>query len=268
MDGTLLRADGTVDPRDAAAITRAMNAGIAVTIATGRVSTGTLPTARSLGLQHPLVCGDGGIVVDAITGERIEQTAIALHTATDVVAAFDAHALVPFVVMHDAIHADARGQHYTEYVRVWTDRVHIHEHLAQTPAWKRDGEIALTVGIGSQDGVQNAHARLESAHAERLDLVSFKVSRMRDTWAILTRPFGCTKGTALARVAARLGVRHEDTCVVGDWFNDVPMFTWAKRSFAMGQAPDAVRRHATDSLGATAQTGGGVAEAIHRWLGV
>jgi Cof subfamily protein (haloacid dehalogenase superfamily) len=268
MDGTLLRADGTVDPRDAAAIVRAMNAGVAVTIATGRVSTGTLPTARALGLQHPLVCGDGGIVVDAITGERIEQTAIALQTATDVVAAFEEHALVPFVLMHDAVHGDERGRGYTEYVRVWTDQVHVHEHLAHTPAWKRDGEIALTVGIGPQDGVQRAHARLERAHPDRLDVVSFKVSRMRETWSILTRPFGCTKGTALSRVAERLGIRHEDTCVVGDWFNDVPMFTWAKRSFAMGQAPDAVRRAATDSLRATAHTGGGVAEAIARWLGV
>lgn len=267
MDGTLLRADGTVDPRDVAAITRAMNAGVAVTIATGRVCTGTLPTARALGLQHPLVCGDGGILVDAITGARIEQTAISLPTATDVVAAYDEHALVPFVVMHDTVHADERGRAYTDYVRVWTDRVHVHDHLARADAWQRDGEIALTVGIGDEQGVHRVHAHLADLHPTRLDVVSFKANRMRERWALLTRPFGCTKGTALARVAERLGIRHEDTCVVGDWFNDVPMFQWAKRSFAMGQAPEAVRLTATDSLRATAQTGGGVAEAIERWLG-
>ena len=36
---------------------------------------------------------------------------------------------------------------------------------------------------------------------------------------------------------------------------------------AMGQAPEAVRSVATDQLRATAATGGGVAEAIERWLG-
>ena len=57
------------------------------------------------------------------------------------------------------------------------------------------------------------------------------------------------------------------TSNAGDWFNDVPMFAWAGRSFAMGQSPHGVRSCATDVLEATSATGGGVAEAIDRWLG-
>jgi hydroxymethylpyrimidine pyrophosphatase-like HAD family hydrolase len=49
---------------------------------------------------------------------------------------------------------------------------------------------------------------------------------------------------------------------VGDWFNDVGMFKYSGRSFAMGHAPDYVREAATDLLIATSSTGGGVAEAI------
>jgi hypothetical protein len=51
---------------------------------------------------------------------------------------------------------------------------------------------------------------------------------------------------------------------VGDWLNDLPMFQVAGRSFAMGQAPDAVKSAATDVLDATATTGGGIAEAARR----
>jgi len=268
LDGTLLRPDGSVDPRDAAAIRRAIAAGIAVTIATGRVSTGTLPTARALGLEHPLVCADGGLLVDALTGERLEQIAIAVSTANDVIDAFDTHSLVPFVLLHDAVHCDERGRSHTEYVRVWTTDVHVHEHLASENAWRRDGEIALTVGIGTESAAAVVHERLRRDHPDRLDVVSFKINRAGERWAVMTRPFGCTKGTALARVAARLGIEQEHTAVVGDWHNDVPMFRWAKRSFVMGQAPDLVRAEATDTLTATNATGGGVAEAIARWLGV
>ena len=45
------------------------------------------------------------------------------------------------------------------------------------------------------------------------------------------------------------------------------MLRWAGRSFAMGQAPDAVRASAKEILAATSSTGGGVAEALARWLG-
>lgn len=265
LDGTLLRTDGRIDPRDASAIDRAIDAGVAVTLATGRVSTGTMPTARALGLVHPLVCADGGLLVDAATGERLEQTAIALATASEVIEAFDRHALAGFVLLHDEIHCDERGRCHTEYVRTWTTRVTVHPHLGRAKAWRRDGDIALTVGIGAQADVLIVHEQLRTTHADRIDVVSFKINRAGDHWAVMTRPSGCTKATGLERVARRLGVAHEDTAVVGDWLNDVPMFHWAMRSFAMGQAPAPVRAAASDILTATSSTGGGVAEALARW---
>jgi hydroxymethylpyrimidine pyrophosphatase-like HAD family hydrolase len=55
--------------------------------------------------------------------------------------------------------------------------------------------------------------------------------------------------------------------VVGDWLNDLPMFEVAGRSFAMGQAPEDVKRAATDRLKADGMRGGGIAEAIRRAFG-
>jgi hypothetical protein len=49
---------------------------------------------------------------------------------------------------------------------------------------------------------------------------------------------------------------------VGDWYNDLGMFAYAGRSFAMGQAPEAIHQAATDRLVATSVDGGGIAEAI------
>ncbi len=266
LDGTLLRHDGTIDPRDVDAVKRAMNAGVAVTIATGRVSTGTVPTARVLGLEHTLVCADGGLLVDPATGARLEQTAIDVNVARDAVAAFERHAMLPFVLLHDALHGDERGAHLRDYVKVWTEQMHFHPEFAGANAWHRDGDIAFTFALGPEASARAVHEHLSESHRDRLDVVSFKASRIDGQWAVLTRPAGCTKGAALARVATRLGIANEHTAVVGDQFNDVPMFRWAKRSFVMGQAPEAVRREATDTLTATSTTGGGVAEAIDRWL--
>ena len=70
----------------------------------------------------------------------------------------------------------------------------------------------------------------------------------------------------LARLAARLNIHRDQVAAVGDWFNDVGMFRYAGRSFAMGQAPEVIHREATDRLLATSATGGGIAEAISALL--
>jgi hydroxymethylpyrimidine pyrophosphatase-like HAD family hydrolase len=79
---------------------------------------------------------------------------------------------------------------------------------------------------------------------------------------------GCSKGRALAMAAARAGIPRERVAAVGDWLNDISMLAWAGRSFAMGGVVEEVRAAATDTLTASSGAGGGVAEAIDRWLGV
>ena len=66
----------------------------------------------------------------------------------------------------------------------------------------------------------------------------------------------------LKALAVRLGVPRARVAVIGDWLNDLGMFKYAGRSFAMGQAPSIVRDAATDIVRSTSATGGGVAEAI------
>ena len=87
-------------------------------------------------------------------------------------------------------------------------------------------------------------------------------------WAIMVRAAGGTKGTAVRWIAEHEGVSIDDTVCVGDWINDVPMFEVAGRSFAMGQAPDEVKRKATDVLVETSAEGGGVASAISEAFGI
>ena len=73
---------------------------------------------------------------------------------------------------------------------------------------------------------------------------------------------GGTKGSALAYVAAHYGCAMEETVCVGDWLNDVPMFAVAGRSYAMGQAPDEVKRAASAVLEETSEQGGGIARVV------
>lgn len=85
---------------------------------------------------------------------------------------------------------------------------------------------------------------------------------------MVVRGAGGTKGSALAWIADHYKVRMEDTVAVGDWLNDVPMLRAAGRSYAMGQAPEDVKRAASQVLTENSETGGGIARIVDELFGV
>jgi hypothetical protein len=261
MDGTLLRDDKTVAEVDAAAIRTAAEHGIAVTIATGRLTTGALPTARALGLGVPLICADGGLLVDCETGAALERRAIATEHARAALAVMEAAELVPYIFLADAIHCDGRGERHRALIDTWSREIVVHPQLREAEAWQQPDGVSVTAGVGPRENVERASEQLQRSQATTLDTVHFSMGGLV-TWAVRSLPHGCDKGHMLARLATRLGIPRERVSAVGDWFNDLGMFAYAGRSFAMGQAPDVVHQRATDRLRATSATGGGIAEAI------
>src|SRR5688572_14134450 len=93
LDGTLLRDDGRIDPRDRDAIRRARANGCTVTLATGRVTASTMHVALSLALDAPLVCADGRIVADPRSGASLELFAVPERRSA--LAVLREHALTP-----------------------------------------------------------------------------------------------------------------------------------------------------------------------------
>jgi Cof subfamily protein (haloacid dehalogenase superfamily) len=261
MDGTLLRDDKTVAEVDARAIADARRRGVAVTLATGRLVSGALPFARALGLDTPLICADGGLIVDAASGRALHRIAIEPELANAALASLDHHALVPFVFLEDTIHTVPAGAPLTGLVRTWSEEVVAHPSVEAFHAGCSSRPVALTVGVGREEDVLRCADDLARAHGSGLETVVFAFGG-EDRWAVRSLPAGCDKGFALRSLADRLGVAMERTAVVGDWLNDLGMFRAAGRSFAMGQAPEEVKRAATDRLRATSATGGGIAEAL------
>jgi hypothetical protein len=265
MDGTLLKDDKTVAAVDAEAIAAAARHGIAVTLATGRLTTGTLPVARELRLSVPLVCADGAVMVDPVTGSTLQQRSMVTGQAARTIDALMRNGLVPYVFLADSIHCEASGQQHRGLVETWSRDVVVHESLVSAPAWQQAARVVMTLGIGARDAVARSSEYLQGSHARELDTLHFNMSGT-PVWIVRSLPAGCDKAEMLAVLAERLQVPAARVAVVGDWLNDLGMFKYAGRSFEMGQSPSVVREAATDLLRSTSATGGGVAEAIEALL--
>lgn len=263
LDGTLVDREDRIHPRDRRAIAAARARGIAVTIATGRLTSRTHPIARELSLDAPLVCADGGVIAEASPERVLQRRAIAHAQVEAILTAFAAHELSSFVFTHGSIHSCERGRAHHAYVGGWARDITTHADVLAAEAWRCDPEATvMIVGIGPEVEARRAEAVLAPA-AAHVDSLSFGQGAQRVVRYVSR---GTSKGTGLAEVARRVGLSRERVAAIGDWYNDVPMFGWTGRSFAMAHAPDDVKATATDVLPHGAAGGGAVAEALEAWI--
>src|ERR1700712_1022350 len=123
LDGTLLAPDQTIHPRDRAALAAARKRGVLVTIATGRLTARTHPIAQALGLQSPLVCADGSILLCGATARVLRRHTLQAQWVDSVLAALAEHELASFIFSDAGIHGCPRGQRHHSYLSGWCSRI-------------------------------------------------------------------------------------------------------------------------------------------------
>jgi Cof subfamily protein (haloacid dehalogenase superfamily) len=259
LDGTLLMPGDAIHPRDVAALRAARERGVLVTIATGRLTSRTHPIARRLGFELPLLCADGCVVACGATERILKLSALPstiLARSLELMAELE---LASFVFTADSIHSCLRGAPYHAYMQGWAETITAHDDV-RTGADQNAAVILL--GIGDAETVLRAVNAL-AAHAPIIDVTTFESAGQH---VLRISPMGTSKGAALAALATELGVAREHVAVAGDFWNDLSMFAYAGRSFAMPHAPEAVRRAATHPLDHDVAQHGAFADALEAWL--
>jgi hydroxymethylpyrimidine pyrophosphatase-like HAD family hydrolase len=268
LDGTLLSREGVPHAIDRAAVERLRAAGIPTTICTGRLYSGTRDIARVMGIDGPIACVDGSQIVDTRSDEEVFSRAIGAKTASAVRDLLATRETASFLFAQDLIVHDALGEPFAHYVRTWSPRIEVVERVHDHPHWEHERGVMAVVALGTTEAILSVVNAIQRDLADSMFVVDFPVARLMGMHALVARAAGATKGTALAWLAEHHRCTTAEIVAVGDWVNDVPMFQAAGRSFVMGQAPEHVKRSASDRLLATLHTGGGIAEAIREAWGI
>jgi hypothetical protein len=263
VDGTLLRRDGTLAPEDRAAIATARRRGLVVTLATGRLSAGALPLARELDLDAPLVCADGAVLFCPTARAPLSIVAVRPEASRALLDSLRRLLLAPFLFTHEAVIGAASDSALFPHLTGWTPKMQACDDL--DAACHADGMAApvMAIGVGSAGAAEFAETTLR-AHPDLGDDVDRFPIGATGHWIVRLAPSGCSKATGLAALARRLGFEPGEVATMGDWHNDLEMLGWSGWSFAMGHAPDEVKRAAKQILTATSASGGAVAEVVGR----
>ena len=250
IDGTLVDHAGQLPQDVHAAVARVVAADVPVVLSTGRSWHSTRPVFDALGLPPgPVVSSNGAVTVQYPPFE-----------ITEVVTFNPAEVIGRVLAEHHtaALAAEVIGQGY-RVSRAFPDG-DLHGDIELVSVDDLAADDVTRIVVRDPDATDAEFIEL----AQRLGLHGVSYFVGWSAWLDIA-PAGVNKATALAQVAAGLGVDRRDVLAIGDGRNDIEMLTWAGRGVAVGDAAQEVAE-AADHVTGTFADGGTVAELL-RWFG-
>jgi Cof subfamily protein (haloacid dehalogenase superfamily) len=247
MDGTLLPTfSQTISPRNVQALKAAQAAGITVAIATGRRTAYTAPLLEGLGLRAdmPLITSNGA-VTRTLGGDPVDRSHLEARVARGICGLLRPFGTLVFtfdqVGLGELILEDFEQAHQRIALWVEANRGAIEIVKPLEDALTDGNDPIQGMVTGGVDQMKQAEKALKSSELSGFCEAVRTEYPARDLSILDLLPPGVSKGWALARLAARLGVDRKETMAIGDNWNDVDMLEWAGQAVMMSNAAHDLR---------------------------
>jgi hypothetical protein len=263
MDGTLLNSNGQVSERNRAALRAAEATGMEPVIATGRRHSYAMHVLRGLGLNqdHALVSSNG-TVIRTIGSKLLHRTHMSVETARwlcGYVSEFRNTLVLTFdMVQPDG--EDTRGALVCEGLEELQGSIN-RWMMANEPYMLKLDRIedalvdaapiqAMLCGpierMARAEAVLTGHPKVSAVGEEANPETEITLHRTsypgKDLSIVDILPAGCSKASALERLAELRGCTAADVLAIGDNWNDLPMLKAAGRAVLMANAPEDLKR--------------------------
>jgi len=225
IDDTLIPWRGTLAVETIDAIRAVHASGVEVVLASGRGVYDVVPVALELGIDELwALCSNGAVTVHIADGVATEHARVTFDPRDIVASVRTLDPLAPVAIETSGLGYLIDGNPFEHQAP------RVLGSIGELP----DAVAFLTIASGSMTPEQFAAASDgQPVHA---------VPYQHDGWVTVDIvSLGAGKGSALAALAASLGLGPATCAAVGDYLNDIPMLEWAGWSVAMGQAPAEVR---------------------------
>jgi len=197
-----------------------------VIVVTGRMFRSVRPYVLQAGLDDPVICYQGAVVADPVTGEFLRHVPIPRPVALEaidacVAAGFHVNCYVDDLLYVAEVTPEARA--YADFQDLEIRPVgDLHAWLAADPT--------KLVAVGDPDALDGLEAELKPRFAGRL-----YISKSLPHFLEFAHP-DVSKGAGLQFVAERLGFTPAETVACGDGENDRELLDWAGFAVAVANA--------------------------------
>jgi Cof subfamily protein (haloacid dehalogenase superfamily) len=226
LDRTLIGEDAELRPRTQSAIAAARAAGIHVILVTGRMFRSVRPYAEAAGIDDPVVCYQGAVVADPVTGRFLRHEPIPLEVAREAIGAVEAEGYPLNCYVDDELYVARHTSASEAYASFQNLEVHAVGDLLE---WLSEPPTKL-VAVGDPVELDGLEERMRARFDGRL-----YISKSLPHFLEFASP-EVTKGSGLAFLAEHLGFAADETVAFGDGENDVELLEWAGYGVAVENA--------------------------------
>jgi Cof subfamily protein (haloacid dehalogenase superfamily) len=213
-------------PRTRQAIRNVRATGAHVIVVTGRMFRSTRPYAAEAGLDDPVVCYQGAVVADPLSGAFLRHVPIPRPVALEAMdAVIDAGFHLNCYVDDELYVAEV-----TPEARAYADFQHLEIHAVGDLREWLSADPTKLVAVGDPEALDALEAVLKPRYRGRLF-----VSKSLPYFLEFAHP-DVSKGAGLAFVAERLGFTAAETVAAGDGENDRELLDWAGYAVAVENA--------------------------------
>jgi Cof subfamily protein (haloacid dehalogenase superfamily) len=217
--------------RTRAAIAATRAAGIHVVLVTGRMFQAVRPYALEAGLVDPVVCYQGAVVAEPVSGRWLRHVPIPLELARETIAAVNEEGFALNCYVDDELYV----AEVTPEARRYADFQHLELHaVGDLLEWLDQPPTKLVV-IEDPEVLDDLKQRMLARFDGRL-----YISKSLPYFLEFASP-DVTKAAGLDFLSEHVGFSRERTVAFGDGENDVELIDWAGYGVAVANAHDRVK---------------------------
>lgn len=245
IDDTLVPRGGGISKRNAEAIQRAREAGVYVTLATGRGYYGSSHVFRELGLDTYVINYAGAVINDTKTDKPIFVTELENAYVQEILAMADEMNLHAHLYQGDRIIYERAHPYASKYCAALNLPFSIDPDIRKR-AWTNVPKVLI---ITEPERVAELLPFFKKHFENRVE-----VSASSPGFIEFNR-LGANKGTAAELLAARLGIKREETAAAGDNTLDLELIRWAGLGAVVADGNPAVKSEADVVIPACGEDG-------------
>ena len=247
IDGTFLQDDHTVSARNAEAVRALLASGIPFVLVSARMPEAIYPIMQSIGVTIPIISYSGALALTA-EGETLEDVRVDAGAAGMVLSALEDR--YPELTVN--YYAGRRW-----YVRDEDDpRVRHEEDITHSKSERGNFDMLLSINtlpskillMGEPAVCERAESDLAAAYP-MLHVVRSAPNLVEIMEASVSKESG------IRAMLGHYGLTADDALSFGDNYNDLEMLRFTKTSVAMANAPEDIKKAATDVTKSNAEDG-------------
>lgn len=256
VDGTIMNKKYTVSHRVKHAISKAIERGVYVVLATGRMYSATVPIAIDLGLKTPLVVYQGSLVKEFYKSDKeLLHHRISPELSFELTNELRKENVQTNAYFDDKLYTDSDTPILQEYVARRKVPYYQVKSFEDVKNFRPTKIMAMDSDIEKIDQIKEKYIQ---KYGDRLN-----ITKSTDYFCEFV-DIKCSKAEAILFLARMWGIPQEETMAIGDQDNDKQMIQAAGVGVAMGNAHDDVKQ-AADYVTDTVDNDG-AAQAIERFV--